>query len=61
MNCSVVTHAAELEGSVRSIQNTIKLLAVTLPPVPAFVLFVLVYLNRLRRERIGANKERIVE
>ena len=52
---------ASMEASVRSIQNTIKLLAVTLPPVPAFVLFVLVYLNRLRRERIGANKERIVE
>ncbi len=52
---------ASMEGSVRSIQNTIKLLAVTLPPVPAFVLFVLVSLNRLRRERIGANKERIVE
>ena len=52
---------ASMESSVRSIQNTIKLLAVTLPPVPAFVLFILVSLNRLRRERIGANKERIVE
>jgi len=52
---------ASMESSVRSIQNTIKLLAVTLPPVPAFVLFILVSLNRLRRERIGANKERMVE
>ncbi len=52
---------ASMEDSVRSIQNTIKILAVTLPPVPAFVLFILVSLNRLRRERIGANKERIVE
>ena len=47
-------------GLVRGIQNTIKLLAVTLPPVPAFVLFILVSLNRLRRERIGVAEDRLV-
>ena len=51
---------ANMEASVRGIQNTIKLLAVTLPPVPAFVLFILVSLNRLRRERIGVASDRLV-
>ena len=51
---------ANMESSVRGIQNTIKLLAVTLPPVPAFVLFILVSLNRLRRERIGVAEDRLV-
>ena len=49
-----------LMGLVRGIQNTIRLLAVTLPPVPAFVLFILVWLNRLRRERIGVAEDRLV-
>jgi ABC-2 type transport system permease protein len=52
---------AEMENSVRGIQNTIKLLAVALPPVPAFVLFVLVSIRRLRRERIGVPSDRLVE
>ena len=52
---------AEMEGSIRGIQNTIKLLAVALPPVPAFVLFVLVSIRRLRRERIGVPSDRLVE
>jgi ABC-2 type transport system permease protein len=52
---------AEMESSIRGIQNTIKLLAVALPPVPAFVLFVLVSIRRLRRERIGVPSDRLVE
>jgi ABC-2 type transport system permease protein len=52
---------AEMESSIRGIQNTIKLLAVALPPVPAFVLFVLVSVRRLRRERIGVPSDRLVE
>ena len=50
-----------MEESVRGVQNTIKLLAVALPPVPAFVLFVLMSLRRLRRERLGVARERLVE
>jgi hypothetical protein len=41
-----------MENSIRGIQNAIKLLAVALPPVPALVVFVLVSLRRLRRERV---------
>jgi ABC-2 type transport system permease protein len=51
---------AEMESSIRGIQHTIKLLAVALPPVPAFVLFVLVSIRRLRRERIGVPSDRLV-
>ena len=52
---------AEMENSVRGIQNTIKLMAVALPPVPAFVLFLLISVRRLRRERIGVPVDRLVE
>jgi ABC-2 type transport system permease protein len=52
---------ANMEASVRGIQNTIKLVAVVLPPIPAFLLFVFVSLRRLRRERIGVLRERLVE
>ncbi len=51
---------ANMEASVRGVQNTIKLLAVALPPIPAFVLFVLFSIRRLRRERIGVAQERLV-
>jgi hypothetical protein len=36
-----------METSIRGIQNTIKLLAVALPPAPALLLLLLVYLRRL--------------
>jgi ABC-2 type transport system permease protein len=52
---------AEMENSIRGIQNTIKLLAVALPPIPAFLLFLLVSARKLRRERIGAAPEQLVE
>lgn len=52
---------AEMENAIRSIQNTIKLMAVALPPVPALLLFVVVSIRRLRRERIGAPASRLVE
>lgn len=52
---------AEMENSIRRIQNTIKLLAVALPPVPAFVVFVLVSARRLARERIGVPLDRLVQ
>jgi ABC-2 type transport system permease protein len=44
---------AEMENSIRGIQNTIKLMAVALPPIPAFIVFLIVSVRRLRRERIG--------
>jgi hypothetical protein len=34
---------------------------VALPPIPAFLLFLWVSVNRLRREKIGVSKERLVE
>ena len=43
---------ADMEDSIRGIQNTIKLLAVVLPPIPAFVLFLFVSVRRLGRERM---------
>lgn len=52
---------AEMENAIRSIQNTIKLMAVALPPIPALLLFVAVSIRRLRRERIGAPANRLVE
>jgi len=57
----IETARAEMEGSVRAIQNAIKLLAVVLPPAPAFVVFVLVSLRRLKRERIGVPVDRLME
>ena len=51
----------EMESSIRGIQNTIKLLAVALPPVPAFALFVVVAVRRLRRETMGVSPDRLVE
>jgi len=51
---------AEMENSIRGIQNTIKLMAVALPPIPAFLVFLIVSVRRLRRERIGVPVDRIV-
>ncbi len=56
----IETARASMEDSVRSIQNTIKLLAVTLPPIPAFVLFVFVSLRKLRRERTRISTDRLL-
>jgi ABC-2 type transport system permease protein len=51
---------AEMENSIRGIQNTIKLMAVVLPPIPAFLVFLFVSVRRLRRERIGVPVDRLV-
>ncbi len=51
---------AEMENSIRGIQNTIKLLAVVLPPIPAFIVFLIVSIRRVRRERIGVPVDRLV-
>jgi ABC-2 type transport system permease protein len=52
---------ADMEGAIRGIQNTIKLLAVALPPVPAFLVFLFVTVRRLARERIGTPVDRLVQ
>jgi ABC-2 type transport system permease protein len=52
---------ADMENSIRGIQNTIKLLAVVLPPIPAVLLFLFVSVKRLARERIGVPTDRLVE
>ena len=52
---------ADMENSIRAIQNTIKMLAVVLPPIPALVLFLIVSVRRLARERIGVPVDRLVE
>ena len=49
-----------MESSVKTVQNTVKLLAISLPPVPAFLLAILVWLRRLRRERMRISPERLV-
>lgn len=51
---------AGMEASVRQIQNTIKILAVGLPPVPAFLLFLLMSVRKLRRERMRIAPERLL-
>ena len=52
---------AAMEGSVRRVQSSIKLAAVALSPVPAFLLFLFVSARRLRREQSHVAKERLVE
>ena len=52
---------ANMESSIRGIQSTIKLMAVTLPPIPAFVLFVIVSLSKMRRERASISPDRLIQ
>ena len=52
---------ADMEASVRGIQNTIKIAAVALAPVPAFLLFVVMSLRRKRREEASLSRDRLVE
>ena len=51
---------SDMEGGIRGIENTIKLLAVALPPIPALVLFIFMAIRRMRRERIGVPDDRLV-
>ncbi len=56
----IETARGDMESAVRAIQNTIKLLAVALSPVPAFLLFLFVSVRRRQREQIGVARERLV-
>lgn len=57
----IETARGDMEAAVRAIQNTIKLLAVALSPVPAFLLFLFVSIKRRQREQVGVAQDRIVE
>lgn len=46
---------SDMEGSIRGIQNTIKFLAVVLPPIPALLVFLFVSARRLSREPVVRN------
>ncbi len=50
----------QMESSIRGVRNTIKLLAVSLPPIPAFALAILMSLRRLKRERLRISSDRRV-
>ncbi len=52
---------SDMEAGVRAIQNTIKLLAVALSPIPAFGMFLFVSVQRRKREQVGVERTRIVE
>ena len=49
-----------MEASVRRIENTIKLLAVGLPPIPAFIVLIFVSLRKLKRERVRISTDRLI-
>jgi ABC-2 type transport system permease protein len=52
---------AGMEGAIRRIQSTIKLLAVVLPPIPAFILFLVMSVRMVARERSRIATDRLVE
>ncbi len=50
----------EMEMAIKAIQSGIKTLAVLLPPVPVFIMGVVIFIRRRRRENVTAQASRLV-